>query len=54
MDDQVKKEVQLYDFKPLHDELDQLRYFSNILDKVYSTFDIKNDETEKSEENERN
>lgn len=32
-----KKEVQLSDFKPFHDQLDEIRYFDKILDRVLNT-----------------
>lgn len=40
MDDQVKeikKEVQLSDFKPFHYQLDEIRYFDKILDRLLNT-----------------
>lgn len=39
MDNENKevKQVQLSDFKPLHDQLDEIRYFDKILDRLLNT-----------------
>ena len=45
-DNSNKKEVKLSDFKPFHDQLDEIRYFDKILDLILKP----NEETEKDEE----
>ncbi len=37
------KEVKLSDFKPFHDQLDEIRYFDQILDRLLKTEEKDNE-----------